>query len=348
VGPALCSEELQRKTLKEQPDPYNQRLFAAYALYLLIVLNITNFLKFVEWFISFRKAQNNNKSYYMPLKALTLDLWLTLIWDSSELEKYRRLRRLVNFYRFANRIHRDSGIKSETPFRFSDVRLALETLSKKSEDFYERGEDLHPKDRGRMLFDLLKIKVEEKDRDKVFEDAGKVLSNSGYMRRHPNLNPEARPTLRAFRKEFPKLKIALISNAARSTQTYSRTLKALGIGDFFDHFVISCEIGYLKPRKEIFSHALDLLDVEPEKALHVGDLFRADVVGATTFGMNACLYTGLWKRYSQLESVRNPKNGLPPPWAGERIPKDFKPKTKVIVKEIEKLQQALDVAKQIS
>jgi HAD superfamily hydrolase (TIGR01509 family) len=284
----------------------------------------------------------------MPLKALTLDLWLTLIWDSRELEEYRKLRRVVNFYRFANRIHKDSGIMSETPFRFSDVRLALEALSKKSEDFYERGEDLHPKDRGRMLFDLLKIKVEEKDREKVFESAGKVLSNSGYMRRHPNLNPEARPTLLAFRKEFPKLKVALISNAARSTHTYRRTLKTLGIGDFFDHFVISCEIGYLKPRREIFAHALDLLEVGPAEALHIGDLFSADVVGATSYGMNSCLYTGLWKRYTQLESVRNAKkNGILPSWAGEHIPKDFKPKTKVIVKEIVKLQQALKVAKQI-
>jgi HAD superfamily hydrolase (TIGR01509 family) len=283
----------------------------------------------------------------MPLKALTLDLWLTLLWDSSELEGYRRLRRIVNFYRFANRVHRNSGIESEASFGFNDVRLAMEELARKSEDYYERGEDLHPSERGRMLFRMLNIKVKEKDRAKVFEEAGRVLSNSGYMRKHPNLNPEARPTLRAFRKAFPDLKVALISNAARSRVTYERTLKALGIGEYFDHFVISCEIGYLKPRKEIFAHALKLLDVEPIETLHIGDLFRADVVGATSCGMNACLYSGLWRKYSQLESVRNAKNGLPP-WAGERIPSDFKPKNpKVIVKEIRKLQQALDVAKKI-
>lgn len=287
----------------------------------------------------------------MPLKALTLDLWLTLIWDSSELEEYRKLRRMVNFYRFANRIHRNSGINAETSFKFADVGIALETLSKKSEDFYERGKDLHPRDRGRMLFDLLKIKVEAKDRERIFESAGKVLSDSGYMRKYPHVNPEARPTLKLFRKEYPNLKIALISNAARSTSTYKRTLNALGIGQFFDHFVISCEVGYLKPRKEIFKHALKLLNVEPNEVLHIGDLFRADVVGATSCGMNACLYSGLWKRYSQLESVRNAKNGIIPSWAGEHIPQDFKTKNKknpkIIVREIEKLQQALEVAKKI-
>ena len=173
------------------------------------------------------------------------------------------------------------------------------------------------------------------------------MSKSGYTHKFPNLNPEAKPTLRAFRKSYPKLKIALISNAARSTETYKRTLDALGIGEYFDHFVISCEIGYLKPRKEIFRHALKLLGVKPEEALHIGDLFNADVVGAVSCGMNACLYSGLWKKYSELASVRNSKDGMPS-WAGTRIPEDFKQKNpKIIVEEIQTLQQALGIAQRI-
>lgn len=282
----------------------------------------------------------------MPLKALTLDLWLTLIWDSSELEDYRRLRRIVNFYRFAHKIHSTRGANGGPVFGFNEVRLAMEALSKKSKEYYERGEDLHPKERGRMLFDMLRIRVDEEERDAVFERAGRVLSNSGYLRKHPYLNPEAKPTLDAFLKEYPDLKIALISNAARSTATYKRTLDALGIGEYFDHFVISCEIGYLKPRREIFERALKLLDVEPRQAMHVGDMFKADIVGATSFGMNACLYSGLWKKYSLLSSFRNAEQI--PDWAGVHIPKDFKPSSpKVIVKEIEKLGDALSVSRQI-
>jgi HAD superfamily hydrolase (TIGR01509 family) len=278
----------------------------------------------------------------MSLKALTLDLWLTLIWDSKELEDYRKLRRLVNFYRFVNKTRRNRGIKAGTSFKFSDVRLAIETLRTKSKEYYARGEDPHPKERGRMLFDMLKINVEDKDREKVFESAGKVLSNSGYMRKFPYVNPEAKPTLKAFREAYPELRIALISNAARSAETYRRTLNALGIGKYFDHFVISCEVGYLKPRKEIFRHALKLLDVEPQETLHVGDLFRADVIGAVSCGMNACLYSGLWNKYTQLQKV-----GSMPSWAGEHLPSGFKTSRGQIVKEIEKLQDALVVAKMI-
>jgi HAD superfamily hydrolase (TIGR01509 family) len=278
----------------------------------------------------------------MSLKALTLDLWLTLIWDSKELEDYRKLRRLVNFYRFINRVHKSRGIKTESAFKFGEVRLAIEAVGKKSEEYYERGVDLHPRERGRMLFEFLNIKVEEKDKPKIYDSAGKVLSNSGYMRKFPHINPEARPTLTAFRKAYPDLRIALISNAARSTETYRRTLNTLGIGKYFDHFVISCEVGYLKPRKEIFRHALKLLDVKPKEALHIGDLFRADVMGAVSCGMNACLYSGLWNKYTQLQ-----KEGSMPSWAGEHLPKDYKTSRGQVVKEIEKLQDALVVAKMI-
>jgi HAD superfamily hydrolase (TIGR01509 family) len=278
----------------------------------------------------------------MSLKALTLDLWLTLIWDSKELEDYRKLRRLVNFYRFVNKIHKTRGIKAQSAFKFGDVRLAIEEVGKKSEEYYDRGVDPHPRERGRMLFEILKIKVEERDKAKIYDSAGKVLSNSGYMRRFPHVNPEAKPTLKAFLKAYPDLKIALVSNAARSTETYKRTLDALGIGKYFDYFVISCEVGYLKPRKEIFQHTLKLLDVKPKEGLHIGDLFRADVVGATSCGMNACLYSGLWNKYTQLQ-----KSGNMPSWAGEHLPKNFKTSNGQIVKEINRLQDALAVAKMI-
>ncbi len=98
----------------------------------------------------------------------------------------------------------------------------------------------------------------------------------------------------------------------------------------------------MKPRKEIFKHALKLLEVEPQEVLHVGDLFRADVVGAVSCGMNACLYSGLWHKYTQLERV-----GTMPSWAGEHLPSNFRAPNGQVVREIERLQDALKVAKLI-
>lgn len=269
----------------------------------------------------------------LAIKAVTFDLWLTLIWDSKELEEYRRLRRLVNFYRFVNRIHRGRGIEEDSSFSFNDVRLALEELGEEVEQDYERGEDVSPGERGRRLFRKLKIKVDE---DEVYEKAGVILSNSGYMKKFPNLNPQAKPALRGLKKKFPDLKIGLVSNAARSTETYKRTLKALGIANYFDAFLISCEIGYLKPRKEIFEHAVKQIGVKPQETLHVGDLFRADLVGAVDCRINACLYTGLWKKYAQ---YMNP---------GEHIPKDFKLPKNLVAREINDLRQVVEVVEEIN
>jgi putative hydrolase of the HAD superfamily len=273
----------------------------------------------------------------MPVKAVTFDLWLTLIWDSKELEEYRRLRRLVNFHRFLSRVRGNGGgealLSAERKFRAADVRLAMEALQLKVKKLYEKGYDVHPKDRGRMLFELLGIALPRELKEEMFERAGEVLSNSGYFSRYPNLNPEARPAMRRLKETFPGLKIGLISNAARSSRAYRRILTALGLGEFIDHFVISCEVGYLKPRREIFRKALSLLSVRPSEALHVGDLFSADVVGAVSCRMNACLYTGLWKKYAQ---YMNP---------GEHIPPDFTERYRgLVIEEIDDLRDVVEVA----
>lgn len=64
-------------------------------------------------------------------------------------------------------------------------------------------------------------------------------------------------------------------------------LVAVGIDGLFDVVVASGDIGVLKPACEIFERALDGLGVAPERAIHVGDNFAADIVGAADAGMSA-------------------------------------------------------------
>ncbi|MDA4130161.1 MAG: HAD family hydrolase [Thaumarchaeota archaeon] len=263
----------------------------------------------------------------MAIKAVTFDLWLTLIWDSKELEEYRKLRRLLNFHNFVKRVG-TKGKKSEH-ISFNAVRLAMEQLSLNVKKVYEKGRDVSPEDRGRMLFELLGIKFSRAEAAQVDAQAGRILSDSGYHAKYPNLNPEAKPVLKELKESG--LAIGLVSNAARTAKTYGRMLRAFGIADYFDSLTISCEIGYLKPRKEIFSAALKSLSVKPLEALHIGDLFKADVVGATSYGMNAALYTGMWHKYAQ---YMNP---------GEHIPPDFKTSKPLVAKEISSLRQVPNV-----
>ena len=266
----------------------------------------------------------------MTIKAVTFDLWLTLIWDSKELEEYRKLRRLLNFHKFVKRV----GAKGKTSEKisFNEVRLAMEELSVKVNKVYDKGRDVSPEDRGRMLFELLGIKFSKAEAEEVDRQAGRIMSDSGYRAKYPHLNPEARSVLKELKESG--LKIGLISNAARSGNTYGRMMRSFGISHYFDSLTISCEVGYLKPRKEIFSTALHSLGVSPREALHVGDLFKADVVGAASYGMNVVLYTGLWHKYAQ---YMNP---------GEHIPENFETEKPLIVKEISSLRNIPEVIRE--
>jgi FMN phosphatase YigB (HAD superfamily) len=261
------------------------------------------------------------------VKAVTFDLWLTLIWDTQELEEYRKLRRIINIHRFIRKL----GPRVRSKVTYDHIRLAMEELSVKVKTVYERELDISPEERGKMLFDLLQIKLPWGEAEQVIKEAGRTLSDSGYYKHYPHVNPEAEPAIRALKEKYPGIKIGLISNAARSSKTYGRMMRHFGIDHYFDNLTISTEIGFLKPRREIFEASLHSLGVKPHEALHVGDLFSADVVGACGVGMNAALYTGLWHKYAQ---YMNP---------GEHMPRDFKPRTNIIAKEIRDLRKVVEL-----
>lgn len=62
-------------------------------------------------------------------------------------------------------------------------------------------------------------------------------------------------------------------------------LERLGLREAFAVIVASAEAGVAKPDPRIFGVALDALGVPPGHALHVGDLYDLDVVGAQAAGL---------------------------------------------------------------
>ncbi|MGW8484411.1 HAD family hydrolase [Microbacterium sp. NPDC055903] len=81
------------------------------------------------------------------------------------------------------------------------------------------------------------------------------------------------------------VRLGLITNGPARFQRAKLT--AVGIEGLFDLVVASGDIGVLKPETRIFRHALDEMGVAAEVAVHVGDNFGADVVGAVDTGMRA-------------------------------------------------------------
>ncbi len=65
-------------------------------------------------------------------------------------------------------------------------------------------------------------------------------------------------------------------------------MEKLGLAEFFDGFTVSAILGFDKPRKEIFEHALKLAGY-PEHCFMVGDNPYADVKGANSVGIPSVL-----------------------------------------------------------
>lgn len=98
------------------------------------------------------------------------------------------------------------------------------------------------------------------------------------------LYPDAEPTLNRLKADGYFL--ALVSNAPAET---TETIKALGLSKYLQSVVVSGVVGFSKPNPEIFKIVLKELAVTPEEAVHVGDLYEADIVGARNAGIRGLL-----------------------------------------------------------
>lgn len=81
-------------------------------------------------------------------------------------------------------------------------------------------------------------------------------------------------------------KVAIISN---SEGMLDRLFCELGIRDHFDLVVDSGKVGFEKPDPRIFRVAFEHFGVDPARALHLGDVFATDVLGARAAGCRHAL-----------------------------------------------------------
>jgi len=96
--------------------------------------------------------------------------------------------------------------------------------------------------------------------------------------------PDVMPALDSLRSEG--IRLCVISNFVWGGP---ELLHDLELASHFEHLVVSARVGFQKLNPGIFKVALERMHVEPAKAWHVGDSYRADVVGARRVGINGVL-----------------------------------------------------------
>jgi HAD superfamily hydrolase (TIGR01549 family) len=92
------------------------------------------------------------------------------------------------------------------------------------------------------------------------------------------------PTLKALRGQG--LRLGVVSNA---NGTLRVAFERIGLASFFDVILDSAEEGLEKPDPRLFELALQRLGVTSDRAIHVGDMYYVDVVGARSAGLAAVL-----------------------------------------------------------
>jgi putative hydrolase of the HAD superfamily len=155
-------------------------------------------------------------------------------------------------------------IKSSHDVFFKIVRL-LDKNNMTVEDFFKEGfskimEKLNISEQ--KIAELNRLIKFEVDSVSLFEETGEVID-----------------TLK--KRGF---KLGLISNVY---DPYIKPFFELGLNDFFDFTIFSCEVGMAKPEPEIYHKMSELSDLSFNEMAMVGDSFTSDYETPASLGINS-------------------------------------------------------------
>jgi putative hydrolase of the HAD superfamily len=197
------------------------------------------------------------------IRAVTFDLWGTLVLDSKEHELNLRKKRVELLYDAVDRAIPKETIAKALHESWSQIAKVRSTL-----------QDVPTGEQVTLLQTLLTV---NNPLEKPYTEA--------VLYEPPAINPYTKEVLSCL-----PVKIGLISNTGRTPGKVLRVLLThLGMLDFFDATVFSNEVGWLKPHPTIFREASKQLSVPLSQMLHVGDDVTADYEGARNAGAQALL-----------------------------------------------------------
>ena len=92
--------------------------------------------------------------------------------------------------------------------------------------------------------------------------------------------------LKELHKNYP---IGFLTNGFRELQRAKAD--KFNLMSYGKHYVISEEVGHMKPSREIFEFATKLANVPAHQILYVGDSFPSDILGGSRFGWKTAWFT---------------------------------------------------------
>jgi putative hydrolase of the HAD superfamily len=213
------------------------------------------------------------------IKAVTFDLWETLLFESDVASSRRNARRCENLAKVLGKF----GLKVSA----NDIDLATKKMISALLPMWERNRDITTLEALRLL-----VKSASKGKVELKHEWVKELTLayvSAVFEVPPHLNPDAQDVLIWLKNRGSR--IGLICNTGITPgDALRQLLEDEGLAGYFHTMIFSNEVGIRKPDPEIFHLAADRLGVKAFQAVHVGDNLKADVCGAKNAGFKTIYF----------------------------------------------------------
>ena len=147
---------------------------------------------------------------------------------------------------------------------------------------------------------LSEISEPDIDPEKFSDNYLKILSQGTFLIDH------AEDIVKWCAERF---KIGIITNGFTSVQKprFSESI----LDEYFEHYIISEEIGFAKPYPEIFDYALNKFNhTVKESVIIIGDNLTSDIKGGNDFGIETCWLNEDGKETSEIVPTYEIKNLL--------------------------------------
>jgi putative hydrolase of the HAD superfamily len=211
---------------------------------------------------------------WAPLRAITLDLWGTILDLRDPREKIERRREML-LAAICGAGHACTADQLRGGYRATarviDEAIALDRR------------DVGPAGRWAELMRQLGFPLES-------------VPFSAVEAAYEDLTLEYLPPLiegvaDAIDRLAGRYRLGLICNTGYTGgRVLKQVLERHRLASYFGILTFSNEFGWLKPDPRIFHHTLEVLGADPREALHVGDMEELDVAGAHAAGLYSARY----------------------------------------------------------
>ena len=217
------------------------------------------------------------------IRAITFDLWDTLVIDDSD--EAKRAERGLRSKFDERRYLLWEALNAAEPIDLETVRLAYNVGDAAFNKAWKEHHITWPIDE--------RLRV-------ILKGFGRELSDAAFdavVRAHaemevdipPDAMPGAGPVLERLAKRY---KLCIVSDAIVSPGTcLRRVLENHGLAKPFSGYAFSDEVGHSKPHRSMFDSAAEQLGVAVGEMLHVGDRAHNDIKGPQRIGKKAILFT---------------------------------------------------------